>query len=328
MPTYRLYGLDVSVDRPLLGIEPAAALEHADVEVSTVEAVPAEEMLPEPVEWTLRDSFYTHFRLERGEGASGTYVRLHYVDNPHAVTFVIGPDGRRIWVRWSEGTPFHDVNTLLQGPVLGRTLRMRGTQVLHAGALAVEGQAFCLVGTKGAGKSTTTAAFARLGYPVITDDLAALELTDEGTLVHPGLARVRLRSDAAQGLEGTRPDLTPIWSKDYPNQKYYLDLQDEAAGITEPLPLAAVFSLGPRTPEGTPHIEPVPQAAALLELVTHSYASSILKPEQRAHEFAALGRVAARVPLRRVYRGEGVNTLPETCEAILRDLDRLPRSVS
>lgn len=323
MPVYHLYGLRISVDRPLLGIEPTLEPGEVDVEVRTMEGVPVESALPEPVEWTLRDSFYSYFRLEKGTGASGAnYLRLHYADEPHAADFVIGPEGREVWISWSEGAPFHDINTLLQGPILGRTLRMRGVQVLHAGALAVGGQAFCLVGNKGAGKSTTTTALGRLGYPVLTDDLAALELTDGGALVQPGLTRVRLRADVMEGL-GAKVDPTPIWSKDYPNQKYYLDLGSGAESVTEPLPLRAIYVLGRREPGLEPRIEPVPQGAALIELVAYSYASSILSASQRATEFATLGKLLATVPVRHVHRAEGLDALPGICSAILEDFDTL-----
>jgi hypothetical protein len=331
MPVYGLYGLRVATDRPLLGIEPVGiepvGIEpardpgEADVEVAMSEGVPLESVLPEPIEWTLRDSFYTYFRLEKGQGASGTYLRLQYADDPHAATFVIGPGGRKVWVGWSEGAPFHDVNTLLQGPVLGRTLRMRGVHVLHAGALSVGGQAFCLVGNKGAGKSTTTTAFGRLGYPVLTDDLAALEM-GAGVRVHPGLTRVRLRADAAEQIDGG-DGLTPIWSKDYPNQKYYLDLGSEAGAVTEPLPLKAIYVLGRREAGIEPRIEPVAQGAALIELVAYSYASSILSPAQRAAEFATLGTLVAAVPVRHVHRAEGLDALPGICSAILEDFHAL-----
>lgn len=327
MPIYSLYGLRVSVDRPLLGLDPASELGGVDVEVETMVGAPAEEALPEPVEWETLDAFYTYFRLDRGAGASGTYLRLHYADEPHAVTFVIGPGGERIWVSWSEGAPFHDVNTLLQGPILGRTLRMRGVQVLHAGALVVDGQAFCLVGNKGAGKSTTTTAFARLGYPVITDDLAALTLADAGPLVQPGLTRVRLRPDVTEGL-GERADLTPIWSKEYPNQKYYLDLSGEGERVTEPVPLKVIYVLGRRDPGIEPSIEPVPRGGALIELVAYSYAGSVLSPAQRAAEFVALGELVATVPVRHVHRAEGLDALPGICSAILDDFDALTAQAS
>jgi hypothetical protein len=324
MPVYGLYGLRVATDRPLLGIEPVQEPGEVDVEVTTMGGVPLESVLPEPITWTLRDSFYTYFRLEKGEAASGSYLRLHYADDPHTATFVIGPGGRKIWISWSEGAPFHDVNTLLQGPILGRTLRMRGVQVLHAGALSIGGQAFCLVGNKGAGKSTTTTAFGRLGYPVLTDDLAALQMGDE-VLVHPGLTRVRLRADAVEEIdEGT--GLTPIWSKDYPNQKYYLDLGKESGAVTEPLPLKAIYVLGRREAGIEPRIEPVAQGAALIELVAYSYASSILSPAQRATEFATLGKLVAAVPVRHVHRAEGLDALPGICSAILEDFHALTGS--
>ena len=317
MPTYSLYGLRISTDRPLDGLEPSKDGAEVDVEVKMVGALPVEEALPEPVRWSPQESFYTYFRLDEGTASSGAYLRLHYADE-HTADFVIGPGGRKIWVGWSEGAPFHDINTLLQGPILGRTLRRRGTQVLHAGAIAVDDRIFCLVGNKGAGKSTTTAAFSRRGYPVLTDDLAALRLTKEGALVHPGLARIRLRPDVVEDFE-VEGSLKPIWSKDYPNQKYYLDLSGEAA-VSGPLPLAAVYVLGARTPATETRIESVPPAEAMLELVAYSYANSVLNASQRAAQFMALGKLAATVPVRRVHRGEGIDEVPGICDAIIEDM--------
>lgn len=321
MPRYYLYGLRIDADRPLLGLEPVSDVGPADIRVETMEAVPIEAVLPDSVAWTLHDSFYTYFRLEKGKSASGSYLRLHYADEPHSIDFVIGPGGRRIWVSWSEGAPFHDINTLLQGPILGRTLRLRGEQVLHGGALTVGGQAFCLVGNKGAGKSTTTAALGRLGCDVLTDDLAALDMTPEGPCVHPGLTRVRLRPDVVKTL--SREDLTPIWSKDYPNQKYFLDLEREAEVAAKPLPLAAIYVLGERTPETEPYVVPVPKGQALVELVAYSYASTILDASQRATEFATLAELVDTVPVRHVHRAEGLGALPGICSAILSDFEAL-----
>lgn len=321
MPHYRLYGLRLYVDRPLLGLEPSQDSGAADVRVETMEAVPVEAALPDAITWTLHDSFYTYFRLEKGRAASGTYLRLRYADEPHSADFVIGPGGRRIWVSWSEGAPFRDINTLLQGPILGRTLRLRGVQVLHGGALAVTGRAFCLVGNKGAGKSTTTTALGRIGCAVLTDDLAALDLSGEGALVHPGLTRVRLRPDVAEKLEGRGGKLAPIWSKDYPNQKYYLDLGRETEVVDRPLPLEAIYVLGKRVSGVEPRIEPVPKGQALVELVAYSYASTILEASQRAAEFNALAQLVDRVPVRYVHRAEGLDALPGICSAILNDFE-------
>ena len=53
-------------------------------------------------------------------------------------------------------------------------LRLRGVPALHASAVAVGGAALAVVGSAGAGKSTTAAARAARGHAVVADDVLAL----------------------------------------------------------------------------------------------------------------------------------------------------------
>jgi len=58
-------------------------------------------------------------------------------------------------------------------PVLGLLLRCKGVTCLHASAVSFGEHSVAFVGPAGAGKSTTAATFARQGYGVISDDIAA-----------------------------------------------------------------------------------------------------------------------------------------------------------
>lgn len=75
-----------------------------------------------------------------------------------------------------------------------------GRQVLHGGAFEHDGGAWCLLGDKEAGKSSTLAALRARGLRVLSDDLLVL---DAGVL-HPGPPAVDLRDDAAAALGGAR----------------------------------------------------------------------------------------------------------------------------
>jgi hypothetical protein len=59
---------------------------------------------------------------------------------------------------------------------LGLILYQRGLFLLHASAVLIDGQVVIFAGCPGAGKSTTAAAFAKLGYPVLSDDMVAIDL--------------------------------------------------------------------------------------------------------------------------------------------------------
>src|SRR5690242_2880846 len=67
--------------------------------------------------------------------------------------------------------------------------RLLGREVLHAGAVVVDGAAWALAGLNEAGKSTLLAALAVFGLPVLSDDLLVLE--DETAFAGPRCADLR-----------------------------------------------------------------------------------------------------------------------------------------
>ena len=77
--------------------------------------------------------------------------------------------------------------------VIGRWM---GRESVHAGAFAVEGRALAVVGTRGAGKSSTLAWLALGGHQVLCDDL----LVVDGRATFPGPRSIDLREDAAARL--------------------------------------------------------------------------------------------------------------------------------
>src|SRR5262249_30711615 len=90
------------------------------------------------------------------------------------VRLVVERCGREVWCDWPNHYTLEDACTYLLGPVMGFVLRLRGVTCLHASAVSLVESAVALVGFPGAGKSTTAAAFAHSGFPVIADDVVAL----------------------------------------------------------------------------------------------------------------------------------------------------------
>ena len=79
-------------------------------------------------------------------------------------------------------TPREELTAFLTGSVLGILLHLRGSVVLHASAVIVDGQAMLFCGRSGAGKSTLAAAFGERGYAMMSDDLCPLSPGDDGRL--------------------------------------------------------------------------------------------------------------------------------------------------
>jgi hypothetical protein len=247
----------------------------------------------------------------------GRYYRLAY---SAGITVVVDAGGDHVWVTWEPSSTEEDAAAHLLGSALGFVLRLRGITCLHASAVAIGDRAIALVGPSGNGKSSTAAAFARLGYPVLTDDLAALCEATDRIRIQPALPRVHLWPESAQSMFGSSeslPRITPGWDK------RRLDLDGDAFQC-ESLPLAAIYFLGERTPTcAAPSIEAVSPAAALIELVSDSHATEFVGRRQRAQEFGVLARLLGEVPSRRVTPGAELAHVPELCEAIVRDFHRV-----
>jgi hypothetical protein len=76
------------------------------------------------------------------------------------------------------------------------TAYLRGEESFHAGAVVLDGRAWAVVGDREAGKSSTLAAFAARGIPIVCDDMLVLR---EGRAV-AGPRSIDLRRDAAETL--------------------------------------------------------------------------------------------------------------------------------
>ena len=77
----------------------------------------------------------------------------------------------------------------------------RGRDSFHAGAFVADGRVWGLLGEKGFGKSSTLAALARRGVPVLSDDVLVLD----GDTAFAGPRSLDLRADAARRLGTGQP---------------------------------------------------------------------------------------------------------------------------
>jgi hypothetical protein len=221
---------------------------------------------------------------------------------------------------------------LLMGRVLCAILPMRGITCLHAGAVAFDGRAIAFVGRSGAGKSTIVAALrCRGGFP-LTDDLVALT-EDEGApvgqtfLVHPSRRGLRLRPDAAAVFCGVGAALRRSRGRaDSTTDKSYLELESQCEGLVRrPVPLACIYLLDMHGPVSTtPAILSVAGVDRLISLAPHARARVLLEKDDRVKDFTTLGRLAATVPIGRIRRPNGLDSLPAVCDAILKDVASLP----
>jgi hypothetical protein len=315
---YSIYGTVLRADRPIPGLVPLSARRPVDVELHLGSAPPRlQEMLAIPPEpW-----YVSPYRDARGEPistgwrlAGGACLRLGYCDGTE---FFFERSGRALWATWPPSLTLEATVSYLLGPVMGFLLRLRGVTCLHASAVALGGQAVAFLGPAGAGKSTTAAAFAARGHAVLADDVVALAVRHGAILAQPGYPRLRLWPAALGALAavgGRWPCLPPDWGA----RRYHHDLTRNGFRFQQrPLPLAAVYVLEPRRgADAAPLIEAVPAADGLMTLVANTFGNYLLDGAMRAREFAMLGQLLARVPLRRIYSHGDLSSLEAICDLI------------
>jgi hypothetical protein len=299
--SYSAYGLVLASDACLPGLpqqpDPSAT---ADV-LLTVGAQPdwvrEAERLPSYVELPVRSASeqddpsltLTHF-------GNDDFFELSYAEGAR---FVVDRAATRIWGTWCSPLTIEDAATFLLGPVMGFVLRRRGTTALHASAIRIQGHAVVLCGESAAGKSTTVAALALSGFPVLAEDVSAVQQNADDFYILPGYPRVCLWPDSVKALFGSADalsPLTPTW------EKRFLPLDDDRAKFeSQRQPLGAIYIFAPRSNDTlAPHIEPLSQREALLELVQNTYMNWLLDRSQRAAELDLLTKIVSSVPVRRI----------------------------
>jgi hypothetical protein len=173
--------------------------------------------------------------------------------------------------------------------VLGFVMRLRGTIPVHASAVMIGGKAVAFADDAWSGKSTTAAAFASLGHPVLSDDLLPIVDVNGAILPYPSHPRITMWPDSARGLFGggeELPQLTPTYDK------RYVDLQHGDRFQPAPVPLEVIYVLSARATDGEAmRIETIPPYNALMSLVGNTYGNYLLDGAMRALEFDLSSRV-------------------------------------
>jgi len=165
-----------------------------------------------------------------------------------------------------DGASSQHLSIPLFGAVFATLLHMRGMLVLHASAVARDGQCVIFLGNKGAGKSTTAFAMIADGYELLSDDVVAIIFDAEGhPQVLPAFNQVKLLDDAAEkfGLDlDAAEQIHPLVEKR--RHQAQNAFRNESARAT------AVYVLD-RDAKGA--VLPYPADAALKALIGFSYAS-------------------------------------------------------
>jgi hypothetical protein len=319
MPSYRACGLLLASDVAIPSLVACDPVAKPDV---FIELGAGEPWPPQRGDEALCHDADAHDAAgrQRVTRAPGGEFRFAYGDG---VEFLVSADGNRVRGHWPEHMTLEDAGEYLLGPILAFVLRRRGVICLHAAAVAAGDGCFAVIAPAGHGKSTTAAACAKRGWPIVTEDLLALRPRPGSCLAVPSYPRVRLWPDAVHGVFGAADALPRITPENPDWDKRYLDLTGDGYRFArEPLPLRVVYT-HERDATDAPSFETLPPSEALVVLLANVYTRWQPERGQRAEEFDLLQELARTVPVKR-YRGPyglehvdgNVAALYEDCRAV------------
>ncbi len=187
---YSVYGLHVESEVRLSLTEDSFE-SPADVSLVVAESACFEQasagvrLLPDEETW------YRHAFLRDGR----VYLRWEGL-----FEFVVGADGRQVLMASLGAETMESFQVYLLGHALGFALTLMGEEPLHATAVEANGKCVGLLGSSGAGKSTTAAYLLGRGARLVTDDVLRVTIEGNHARVHPGPQRIKLLPEAKQAF--------------------------------------------------------------------------------------------------------------------------------
>lgn len=200
------------------------------------------------------------------------------------------------------GTSWHG---LLLGQVLPLAATVRGLEIFHAAAVAIDDGAVLVSASSGVGKSTLVAHLVQQGATLVADDATAIELVDGQPVVHPGPPLVHLYADVAATLEG--PRLRPV---DCGRTKRSL----LAPSPRRPLRLRAFYLLERSAETVEPTIEE--RCVTPPELLGSTMTHAVRTPDRLLRRLDVCAALAASVPVRRLRLGAPDRAARALCDDV------------
>lgn len=185
--------------------------------------------------------------------------------------------------------------------------------VLHGALLSRDGEAVCLVGDSGRGKSTLSATLRDAGWILHGDDALHLRAEGAGIVAQATYPSLRLFPDSLEHLFPDPPADLPLVA-DYLD-KFRLD-PGEASAPIGPCRLRAIFVLGEDDGSGEVTLRPLTASRLCMTLVGQGFALDPSDPKAAHRRLSAASAVAAMVPGFMLGYPRDYARLPEVIEKI------------
>ena len=220
--------------------------------------------------------------------------------------------GKEIRIKVNKGVADQEVARILLGLPMGYLLMQRGLHVLHASVVNLDGQAVAFTGLSGSGKTTMVASFLKNNHSILTEDIAAVNLSS--MMVTPAFPSLRVGKDTLEQLDLPSRELETV-PADSRNRIIYT--MDDRQFCKEPTKLKNCYLLewGEQL-----RIEPVEAKQAFVDLFPHTFRPLTDKGTERLdpESFAKETDFANKVSVYKLTRPKSFASLDD-CRALVEE---------
>ncbi len=240
---------------------------------------------------------------------------------PDLVDFSIAPARGSIEYYADTLIPVETIRHLLLDQVIPRLLGQQGRLVLHASAVALEGEhrVIAFIGDSGWGKSTLASSFLTRGATLLTDDCLLLERCSDKMICIPNYDGVRLFSDSAQHIFDDSLKRTRV--AHYSEKKRLMIQCSHSTSRPERMELAGVVLLNDPNQSPEPAritMQAIQGAGDLIQMISQLFVIDASPPAIYSGFFRKLGEVLSLgVPIYRLDYLHDYTLLPEVQECVL-----------
>ena len=207
-------------------------------------------------------------------------------------------NGDEVIIDPKSGASEDEIRLFLLGSVFGALLYQRGYLPLHGSAVEIAGKAIIILGNSAAGKSTLAASLYLSGYPLISDDLSAISVSESGRcVILPGISFFKLWKDSknllfpGKSFKQVRPQI----------MKYKIPVSQQSS-VSKEYEIQTIVNLTTKNSSGY-RVTPISGAKKLAVLREHVYRDQLIEgmgmPE---FHFKMLSSIASQVQMVHVER--------------------------
>lgn len=225
--------------------------------------------------------------------------------------------GETALIQPRSGSREGDVRSLMLGWGLGALLHQRNILPLHASAISLGDDCIAFCAPSGTGKSSIAQIFVQRGYPLLDDNVVAVDFVDGEPRVHPGSQVIKLPGEV---LEKAGHSFPPPGSYLPALGKYAMNARQGLSNHSQPLKRIYVLTRGETKAD---ILMPMTGARKFDCLMKNVFCLRFVRGTERlSRQFRMVESITARMPVMEVSLPDWPTPYDRAADLIERDFSQ------